>query len=533
MKINKIEIKNFYSIKNIVLSFDKLKGLVVIQGKNKDTGGSNGSGKSALIEAVVWGIFGRTIRKSTEEALVNLYSKRACVVRITLNENVVIERGKKPTFLKFFVGEEERTGENALDTQKIIEGYLKTNYKVFLASTIFGQQNNIDFISSTPEDKRIIIKNFLNLDKLFALRDSVKYLKSKVNSSIKEKDTIIREHNKTLAGLDKKIKIAENLKKKISKNYSEDILKLSLADIIKLEGDNQSLGWQRAGIEKEIEVLEEQADELVYKVSQGKRTNSEVCDKCGNLSIKKVTDLDLDTWDHDLGVIVKEIKKYKKSIKKIDKDRVEVPISSQEYSTIQEYQTLSKELETFDTFKEETFAKINQAEEEKQSNNNNYQIMRFWEKAFSESGLVKYIIRNILGFLNGKANYFLSHLTNGKFTIEFDEELKEVIKSGGKQVHYISLSGGEKRKISLSVMLALQSLVGRTHTSECNLMFFDEVAENLDKDGLEGLYILLSELKKTKTLFIITHNNYLKSLINSSRTLTITKSKGISTLNRR
>ena len=75
MKINKVEIKNFYSIKSSVLNFDKFKGLVLVKGKNKDTGGSNGAGKSAFIEGVVWGLFGRTIRKSTEEALVNVYTK--------------------------------------------------------------------------------------------------------------------------------------------------------------------------------------------------------------------------------------------------------------------------------------------------------------------------------------------------------------------------------------------------------------------------------------------------------------------------
>jgi DNA repair exonuclease SbcCD ATPase subunit len=64
-------------------------------------------------------------------------------------------------------------------------------------------------------------------------------------------------------------------------------------------------------------------------------------------------------------------------------------------------------------------------------------------------------------------------------------------------------------------------------------MFLDEVGENLDQDGLDGLYILLSELKKDKTLFIITHNNYLKSLIDNCKVLTVTKQNGVSYLSRR
>ena len=124
MKINKVEITNFYSIKDVKLSFDKYKGIVLIEGQNKDTGGSNGSGMSALIEAVVWGLFGKTIRKSTEEALVNNQSKKGCKVRITINDDYVIERGKKPVYLKFFHKDKELTKDNATNTQAYIEQLL-------------------------------------------------------------------------------------------------------------------------------------------------------------------------------------------------------------------------------------------------------------------------------------------------------------------------------------------------------------------------------------------------------------------------
>ena len=75
-------------------------------------------------------------------------------------------------------------------------------------------------------------------------------------------------------------------------------------------------------------------------------------------------------------------------------------------------------------------------------------------------------------------------------------------------------------------MLGLQELLRISHNQKTNLMFFDEVAENLDQEGLEGLYILLSELKEDKCLFVITHNNYLKSLMDNARTVTMIKSNG-------
>ena len=528
MKINKIEIKNFYSIKKVSLNFDKFKGLVLIEGKNKDTGGSNGAGKSALVEAVVWGLFGKTIRKSTEAALINLYSKKECSVRLTINGNIVIERGKKPTYLRFFIGEEEKTQDNALNTQRFIEEYLRTNYKVFLASTVFGQQNNIEFISATPEDKRSIIKNFLNLDSLFSLRDSVKHLKSKYSQIIKQQGSIIDEHKKSLDSFDKKFNSIKKLRKKVEGKYDEEILALSLDEVVKVERDNDSLDWQIAGSNKEIDALEDRIEYLTTRLENP--SLQEMCERCGQV-------VDLPFHPKRLQINIQDCKdqlnEYEASKEKIKSEYRELPITSSEYHKIIEYNQLKKESETFDALREETKQKIQDAHDVKQEHNSKYEIMRFWEKAFSESGLVKYVIRNILSYFNGKVNFYLSHLSKGKFFIEFDEELREKVMHNGQEISYISLSGGEKRKIGIAVMLGLQQLLTISHNDNSNLMFFDEVAENLDQDGLDGLYILLSELKKDKSLFVITHNNYLKSLMDNVRTLTIIKNKGISRITRK
>ena len=68
--------------------------------------------------------------------------------------------------MEFRKGEKSLTRASALETQKIVESYLKIDYKTFMSSMILGQHNNVDFLSATPEDKRTIVKNFLNLVKL-------------------------------------------------------------------------------------------------------------------------------------------------------------------------------------------------------------------------------------------------------------------------------------------------------------------------------------------------------------------------------
>ena len=156
--------------------------------------------------------------------------------------------------------------------------------------------------------------------------------------------------------------------------------------------------------------------------------------------------------------------------------------------------------------------------------------MRFWEKAFSEQGVIKYIIKNILDYFNKQCNYYLGYLTNSKFFVEFDEELNEKITSLNLLIPYISLSGGEKRKINLAVLLALKDLLILTDKNQSDLLFFDEIAENLDEQGIIGLHQLLMELKKSKNIFVVTHNKYLKTLLDSSKRVLIIKENGISTL---
>ena len=107
--------------------------------------------------------------------------------------------------MEFWVGNENWTQESVTATQEKIEQYLNTNYKLFLASMVFGQNNNLDFVSATPEEKRTIIKNFLNLDDLFDKREAIKAKKSAYATEIKSLDALATEYTGMQAKANKKI----------------------------------------------------------------------------------------------------------------------------------------------------------------------------------------------------------------------------------------------------------------------------------------------------------------------------------------
>ena len=527
MKIEKIKVQNFYSFKDTLIDFGDYSGLTVIKGKNKDTGGSNGAGKSVLVEAVYFGLTGKTIRKSTEDSLVNNVAKKHCMVEIHLihkNEYVVITRHKKPTKLEFHVGEDNRTKDHVAATQAEIDSVLNINHKVLLASMFFGQSNDISFLDSTADDKRTIIRNFLNLDDLFSMRDKIKTHKSTFYQGAKEKEAVIAETTKNINNLEKKIETIAHAKTAFS-SYDDSILSLSLDEILEAEEKEREKVLKIKTIHSEMISVQYELRQLAHKLSNPEEI--EECTECGQVIEREWNEseikLDIERLETKEGFFLE-------LVDTVSGSSSPPIISSKEFSKVLKYKDLCRDETNYVDMRTEMLASIEEADAEKDSHKTWYEVMRFWEKAFSEQGVIKYIINNILEYFNERCNFYLSYLTNSKYFLEFDRELKEKIESKRKLIPYISLSGGEKRKINLAVMLGLKDLLLLTDSTHTDLLFFDEVAENIDEPGVEGLHQLLLELKKEKTIFVITHNKHLKTLLDSSKRVTIIKDKGTSTI---
>jgi DNA repair exonuclease SbcCD ATPase subunit len=531
MKIEKIKIQNFYSFKDIEINLTDYSGLTLIKGVNKDAGGSNGSGKSALVEGIFFGLTGKTIRKSTEDSLVNNQTKKKCLVEIHINHGqqmYVVRRQKKPTKLQVFVDGEEQTKANVAATQEFIDQTLNINHKVLLSSMFFGQSNGLNFLDCSADDKRLIIRNFLNLDDIFHLRDKIKSYKSTFYQNMKQKDAIISETQTNIRKIDRKIE-ETTIAKKAFDSYDDEVLSLNLEDVLDAEKQHRDLEFQISGYKRELSVLQDRKYEIQHDLENPNA--KKVCNTCGQTYSPKPW-VNADKLTLKLSATETEITQTTESISELTNQRKLPPISSTEFSKVLGYKELCRDETNYETIKAELNDSISIAQKEKENYKLQYEVMRFWEKAFSEQGIIKYIIANVLDYFNERCNYYLSYLTNSKYSVEFNQELTEKIETNSRLIQYISLSGGEKRKLNLSVTLALKDLLLLTDNSHVDLLFFDEVAENLDENGVQGLYQLLQEIKKTKTVFVITHNKHLKTLLDSSKRLSIIKHKGISTVGR-
>lgn len=521
MRIKKIKIRNFYSIEDLEVDLENYKGITLIDGFNKDAGGSNGSGKSSILEAICWGLTGKTIRKSNEIALVNNKNKKRCFVEILFSDNKIIRRQKKPTFLEFFVGDKNYTKESVPATQQEIERNLGFSYKSLLCTSFFGQHNGFDFLDATPEDKRNIINNFLNLEDIFDKRKIVKDLKSTHYQEAKAQLSVIKEYSRSISDIEEQQSTLQELAKEYENKYDETVLNLSLEDILELEKRRERVSTDLAVAKNQLFKLATRHKELESKINNPHKET--LCTTC----FQALPESPPEELQNSLLLCLNSIGTFEAKVQSLEAHQVTAPvISSSEYAKIQEYHGLLRDVEKYDEFKKELQQKIAICESKREHQDLMYEVMKFWEKAFSEQGVVKYIIRNVLGYFNDKCNYYLAYLCDNNYVMDFDEELTEKITSRGLEVQYISLSGGEKRKVNLAVLMALKDLFVLNDSYDSDILFFDEIAENLDENGINGLFSLLQEIKKDKDIFVITHNKYLRSNLDSANTITIIKEEG-------
>ena len=143
-----------------------------------------------------------------------------------------------------------------------------------------------------------------------------------------------------------------------------------------------------------------------------------------------------------------------------------------------------------------------------------YIIMEWWEQSFSskKKSMKSWCINNIIGYFNARIKFYMDRFFDGDVQLQMDTELNETITRKGLERAFGQFSGGQKRRLNLSILFALNSLVKANISTKINIMFLDEILSNfLDDKGVSTVLELLEEMKDHgETVFIVEHRDSFK-----------------------
>jgi DNA repair exonuclease SbcCD ATPase subunit len=539
----KIKWKNLLSTGNYFteIQFDKSPSTLIV--------GSNGAGKSTMLDALCFVLFGKPFRSVNKPLLLNSINGKDCIVEVEFNsgnKHYKIIRGIKPNVFEIWQDGEMINQDAAVrDYQEYLEKFiLKLNFKSFTQIVILGSASFTPFMQLSASDRRAIIEELLDIqvfsamnnilkDKMAVNKDSTvtkkydidlaqqKYdmqkkhineLKQNDDNKVKEYESEINSSANTVSTLAEQItefatevqqlqqlvdaKAETEAKvKKITKLESQIESNLSkFRKDINFFQHNDDCPTCRQAIamefkEKELAVLNTKAEECDHGLQELERKLLEEQAKLNSISEtqKKIQALQIEIATKN--TTITETNKY---IKRLEKQVDE--LKSNKASTEKEEQELSNINVTLKDLKQHLCDLIDEK--------------TYYEVAsglLKDTGIKTKIIKQYLPIINKLVNKYLASFD---FFVNFnlDESFKETIKSRHRDdFTYDSFSEGEKQKIDLALLFTWRQIAKLKNSANTNLLILDEVFDSsLDANGTEYLMTILQMLEGTN-VFVISH----------------------------
>ncbi len=548
IRFKKIKWKNFLSTGNqwTEIDFEKSSTTLII--------GSNGAGKSTVLDALTFVLFNKPFRKITKSQLVNTVNEKDCNVEIDFTvgtRDYRVVRGIKPSIFEIWVGDNMLNQTAAAnDQQKYLEtNILKLNYKSFTQIVVLGSSSFIPFMQLSAPNRREVIEDLLDIrifsamngvvkDKLRHLRDNIKILElrkesltDKVNmqkkfieeiesrgkQDIKEKrekkDGFANEilnfitHNEELetevtgliedqekvTGASKTLLKLNNLKGKMSNKVS------TLTKEHKFFTDNVTCPTCTQNIEESFRLnriaeVETKAKELQdgYKELQFKIKSEQERELQFNTLSKEITKLNNDISQNNT-----KISGFQQQITDLESEIQ--TLTDQLANRNTEHEKLTELRENLNT----TFDELVEKKEELSYKDYVYNLLK-------DGGVKTKIIKKYLPLINKQVNRYLQMMD---FYINFklNEEFSETIES---PIHedfcYASFSEGEKMRIDLALLFTWREVAAYKNSTNTNLLIMDEVFDSsLDGTGTDEFLKIIKFVIKDANIFVISHKESL------------------------
>jgi DNA repair exonuclease SbcCD ATPase subunit len=524
---SKLRWKNFLSTGDtfIEILFDKNPTTLII--------GENGSGKSTMLDALCFSLFGKPFRTIKKQQLINSINERGTVVEVEFNigrKNFLVRRGIKPNIFDIHVDNEIlEQNANVRDFQEFLEKHvLKLNYKSFTQIVVLGSSSFVPFMQLKTFDRRSIIEDLLDITIFSSMNQVLK------NYAVETRDDL--QVNYTDVGLvENKIELKKDYIEQL-KNKTNQIVEQNKKEVLKNEEQKKSLRSEIDKLNKEVEQLLKQIEDLPeveknrvkldkysssieHKCSQeekhvsfyGENDDCPTCKQHINDEFKQQA-----IQEHE-----EEIEKYKQALDEIGRQHNKL---QQRHSDIQQLQTQVNDLQSQSQKKfssldaiEQYITKIEKDIEDIQTDQLSLQEKReelierqatqdVAKHILQDTGIKTIIVKQYLPIMNKLINKYLADM-NFFASFNLDENFNEDIRSRYRDdFSYANFSEGEKSRIDLSLLFTWRAVAKLKNSTNTNILIMDEVFDSsLDGDGVENLMKILNRLDKKTNIFIISH----------------------------
>ena len=544
----KVRWKNFLSTGNQFTEIDFLKhstNLII---------GTNGAGKSTVLDALTFSLFGKAFRKINKPQLINSVNEKDCVVEVEFSINGTqwkVQRGIKPAIFKIWRDDnllDQSAAAN--DQQKWLEqNVLKMNYKSFTQIVILGSSTFVPFMQLTSSNRREVIEDLLDI-RIF----------SSMNTVIKEKIRSVKESVKVLElkkeSLIEKVQMQENfieeLENRGKKNIEDKESKIGelLVEENNWMGDNEEKNKELLELQNKLEdyngateklrTLGNLKGKISNKVSTITKehkffTQNTVCPTCDQaieetFRINRINDAqtkakELQSGYKELEEAIKKEEERERQFLTLSKEITSLTHGISKNNTqIAGCQRQIRDLESEIQRITDNLANRNIEHDKLTSFKDNLKTtydelaqhkdtINYYDFSYSllkDGGVKTKIIKKYLPLINQQVNRYLQ-LMDFYINFSLDEEFNETVQSPiHEDFSYSSFSEGEKMRIDLALLFTWREVARMKNSVNTNLLIMDEVFDSsLDGVGTEDFLKIIRFIIKDANVFVISHKESL------------------------
>ena len=563
----KVRWKNFLSTGNVFSEVD------LQASKTNLIIGSNGAGKSTILDALTFSLFGKPFRKINKPMLVNSINEKDCLAEIEFSigrKEYKVVRGIKPNKFEIYCnGQLWNQEASAVDQQKNFENnVLKMNYKSFTQIVVLGSSTFVPFMRLPLAQRREIIEDILDIQVF-----------STMNVLLKDK---VRENNDEIKKMDYEIHLLEekiDLQKKymleLEKKNKEEITRKEnkITELLQNENENHQ---EVARLSEEVGKHSEEMQELSNCTTKLKKlntflfkiqsklnscqkehsffTDNHVCPTCTQdlseeFRQEKIAEgegelTNLQTGLDDLMDAISKEEERENEFTRLSKIVLDLNASISQANfqitsvrkTISDIEQEIKELEGSNPDKKAEFVKLEGLVKNKKDlgatqaeNRKDRDTLLVASQLLKDNGIKTRIIKTYLPAMNQLINQYLQRMD---FYVNFtlNENFEEIIKSRYRDVFsYDSFSEGEKARIDIALLLTWRSIAKLKNSVDTNLLILDEIFDSsLDQQGGMDLSWILRNFDDNSNVYVISHRENLDGKFD--RTITAVKEKNFSVI---